>query len=108
MKICYANSKVEKLLTSRKELSKFISNVSVINDLNILMTNLKTFKHLKDFYTIPVLKHYKLHDLYGDKNGIKSLCIKQGYRLTLTLILETINDNEDEIKILEVTKHYGD
>lgn len=107
MIITYKNRKTEKLCTDYYEMKRFFSNEVSAKKLAVLMTNLTYVDHIEEFATNPVFKKYRYHELIGDKKGIFSLSIDYSYRMTITLeIIRT--DNQDTIKILEVSKHYGD
>ena len=104
MIIKYANKKVEKICVSYGEAVKELGNKTVAKALAMLMLDLRNIQKFKDFYTKPILKHYRAHELTGDKKGITSLSINYSYRLTS---LVEIQVEEDEITILEVSNHYG-
>ena len=105
MIIKYANKKVEKICISHNEAVKELGNRNIAKALEMLMLDLRNVQKFQDFYTKPFLKPYRAHELVGDKKGITSLSINYAYRLTGIV---TIQIKEDEITILEVSKHYGD
>ena len=105
MKIGFANKKIEKICNENKEALKEFGNKKIANNLEALMLNLRATKHIEDFYTKPIFKKYRAHELTGDKKGITSLSVDYSYRMTLTVVVQVA---EDEITILEVNKHYDE
>jgi len=105
MIIKYANKKVEKICINHNEAAKELGNKNIARALAMLMLDLRNVQNFADFYTKPILKHYRAHELVGDKKGVTSLSINYAYRLTGVV---TIQVEEDEILVLEVSKHYGD
>lgn len=67
MIIKYANKKVEKICVSYGEAVKELGNKTVAKALAMLMLDLRNIQKFKDFYTKPILKHYRAHELTGDK-----------------------------------------
>ena len=88
-----------------KRLSRNLVTKKIANNLEILMLNLRATKHIEDFYTKPIFKKYRAHELTGNKKGITSLSVDYSYRMTLTVVVQVV---EDEITILEVNKHYDE
>ena len=105
MKIGFANKKIEKICNENKEALKEFGNKKIVNNLEVLMLNLRATKHIEDFYTKPIFKKYRAHELTGNKKGITSLSVDYSYRMTLTVVVQVV---EDEITILEVNKHYDE
>lgn len=107
MRISYKSKKVQQYCEDYKCAASYFGNVKIAKKLAELMTDLHLFAHIVDFTKVPKLKKYNLHDLVGDKVGIKSLSVDYSYRMQINVELyaETI-DGEDEITILEVSKHY--
>lgn len=86
-------------------LAKKDFNVEVANNLALLMTQLKFVDHINIFYTNPVFRKYRVHELSGKKRGVTSFRISYSYRLETIVEVQV---EEDEIIILEVSNHYGD
>ena len=108
MKISYKTNQVRKYCEEFREAQKFFGNINVAKKLAVLMKELESFNHILDFTKVAKLQKYELHDLLGDKKGIKALKIDYSYRMELEVIFyATENDDEDSILILEVNKHYG-
>ena len=105
MKIGFANKKIERICNENKEALKEFGNKKIANNLAALMLNLRVTKHIEDFYTKPIFKKYRAHELIGDKKGITSLSVDYAYRMTIIVTIQVV---EDEITILEVNKHYED
>ncbi len=105
MIIGFADNKIEKICNNSKEALKEFGNKKVVKHLAELMLDLQSTKHIEDFYTKPIFRKYRAHELIGDKKGITSLSVDYAYRMT---IIVTIQVAEDEITILEVNKHYED
>lgn len=105
MIIGFANNKIERICNDIKTALKVFGNKKVVKHLAELMLDLQTTKHIEDFYTNPIFKKYRIHELVGDKKGITSLCVDYSYRMTVTI---EVLIGEDEITILEVNKHYDD
>lgn len=105
MKIGFANKRIEKICNENKEALKEFGNKKIANNLEVLMLNLRATKHIEDFYTKPIFKKYRVHELTGNKKGITSLSVDYSYRMTLIVVVQVV---EDEITILEVNKHYDE
>lgn len=107
MVIRYNDKKVERYCTDFSVANKLFG-MKIAKSLAVLMNDLAYVKHLSDFNCNPMLRRYNLHELTGRKHGIKSLRIDYSYRMEVALMVVSVDDNEDEIIILEVSKHYGD
>ena len=105
MKIGFANKKVEKLCTKSSDALKEFGNYKIVKNLAELMLDLEYTEHMQDLYVKPMLKRYRVHELTGNKKGLTSLRIDYSYRMTLTV---EVKIQEDEITIMEVSKHYGE
>lgn len=105
MIIGFANNRIEKICNNSKEAFKEFGNKKVVKHLAELMLDLHATKHIEPFYTNPIFKKYRAHELIGDKKGITSLSVDYAYRMTIIVEIQVV---EDEITILEVNKHYGD
>lgn len=104
MLIEFRNKKVERICNDYKTACReFDKNTA--NSLAFLMKQLSIVKHIGIFYSNPLFKRYRVHELNGDKKGITSFSISYSYRMET--IIETLIE-EDKIKILEVSNHYGD
>lgn len=104
MVIRYRNRKTEKICNDFKYACREFDK-SIAQNLAILMENLKVVDHISVFYSNPIFKKYRVHELNGDKQGITSFSISHSYRMEA--IVEVVME-EDEIEILEVSNHYGD
>lgn len=108
MKISYKTKQVQKYCEEFKEAQKYFGNINVAKKLVILMKELDSFKHILDFTKVAKLQKYELHDLVGDKKGIKALKVDYAYRMEIEVLFYAVEDDEeDHIEILEVNKHYG-
>lgn len=107
MRIKYINKSVEQYCETYKASMRYFKDDKVVKKLALLITDLKAFHSIVDFANVPKLKKYRLHDLQGNKKGIKSLSVDYTWRMELTVefYTETI-DGEDEITVLGVSKHY--
>lgn len=106
MRITYRNKDVERLCTDVRQMKKELP-AQTVPKLQTLLTRISLLQHMDEF-RLPVFARYRYHELTGDKKGIKSLSIDYSYRLTLTIEIVGIGTDCDEIRILEVTNHYGD
>ncbi len=110
MEILYGNRKVESYCNSEKIAQKMF-NLKIANELFKLMDRLRALPHIGIFSTHGALKKYhyhKLHDETGKPKERWALRLDYGYRMTIVVIKISEGDDEDTIKILEVTNHYGD
>lgn len=101
----FDNKKIEKICKDSKYALKEFGNNKVVRNLAELIGDLRATKHFEDFYSKPIFKKYRAHELIGDKRGITSLRVDYAYRVTLVVTVEVI---EDKALILEVNKHYED
>ena len=107
MIIKYNNKDVEKVCCDINESQRrFGKKISI--ELSKLMTILKNLDHLQSMRTNVVFKKFNIHNLIGDKKGLISIRIDYSYRMTLILEKESVGNELDEIKIMEVKNHYGD
>lgn len=108
MKIYYNNKTVEQYCTDYKSAIKYFRDARVVKKLAELMTDLRFFGSILDFKDVPKLQRYRLHDLIGNKQGIKSLSVDYTWRMEIRVefYAETV-DGEDVITILEVSRHYA-
>ena len=104
----YKNNKVKQICEdfgyAKKQYGEKVAKATAM-----LMVELIINSHIKQFVTESRLQKYRIHDLTGDKKGIKSLRIDCAYRMEIIVELETVCDGEvDKITIMEISKHYGD
>lgn len=107
MVIRYNDKKVEKYCNDFSVANKLFG-MKIAKCLAVLMNDLAYVKRLSDFNSNPMLRRYNLHELTGQKQGIKSLRVDYSYRMEIALMVMAVDGSEDEILILEVSKHYGD
>jgi plasmid maintenance system killer protein len=104
MRISFKDREVERICNESDYcLKKYPPKI--VNALQLLLTRLAAYPKFEAFNSPMLRTKYRTHELQGDKKGIYSLSIDYSYRLTLTVYIQEI---EDEIIILEVSKHYGD
>lgn len=108
MEVSYKNKNVKEYCENYRTALSFFGNEKIAKKLAILMTDLKLTPRITDFAKVAKLQKYSLHDLVGDKVGIKSLKVDYAYRMELEVLFYAEDDgDQDKIMILEVNKHYG-
>lgn len=108
MEVSYKNKNVKEYCENYRTALSFFGNEKIAKKLAILMTDLKLTPRITDFAKVAKLQKYSLHDLVGDKAGIKSLKVDYAYRMELEVLFYAEDDgDQDKIIILEVNKHYG-
>ncbi len=108
MEIEYKNKTVKRMCEDYSFAKKEFGE-KIARSLAMLMVDLTMYRHMSSFYSEARLQKYRMHDLVGQKKGVKSLRIDFAYRMELEVLIEAISDDgEDRIRILEVSKHYGD
>lgn len=105
MIIKFKNHKIERLCHCYEDALKYFGNKKIAKSLMMLMMDLRNLNKFNYFYTSPALKHYRAHELKGDKKKIISLSLDYSFRVTCNVKLLL---DEDEITILEVTNHYDE
>lgn len=108
MHISYKNKSVKEYCENYRTALSVFGNAKIAKKLAILMTDLLYTPRITDFTKIAKLQKYNLHDLTGDKAGIKSLKVDYAYRMEIEVLFYAEDDgDQDKIVILEVNKHYG-
>lgn len=106
LKIEYHNKDVQRYCEDIHFAEKNMGRLPAIKLIR-LMDVLRKAHHILDFTKEPKLKPYQLHDLYGDMKGMKALKIDYAYRMELIVLVYAQDGEDDIIKIMEVSKHYG-